>query len=209
MQNRFYNDKPFASVTDWSPRSRWIYRQQQRYNVGHYDHHYSDAAAQDEEEQGSKLNRLEERVPCTERFFVLFSTLSASCSSPPRRISIVQHRRKLINPGFGIVAFIHSQLWPHPIYGHPIYPFVWFLFLTKCCRCLYLISSTVRLGRPVSFFEILRSFARPLPRPCIPSTNQLTRYYGSVLFTYLSAAHLRYSCPVNCFISHAFFRFQL
>lgn len=108
MQNRFYNDKPSASVTDWPPR--WNYRR--RYNKGHYD---EDA---DYDEQGGKLNRLEEGATHTERFVLFFLVYAALV------LNSAVHRRKLINPGFSSAAFIRSQLWPHPIYGHPIYPFV-------------------------------------------------------------------------------------
>lgn len=62
MQNRFYNDKPFAPVTDWSSvPSLGNYRRNYR---GHYGQQQQPQYYYDHvnEEQGRKLNRLEEGV---------------------------------------------------------------------------------------------------------------------------------------------------
>lgn len=124
MQNRFYNDKPAASVTDWPPPPRWNYRR--RYNKGHYGEHAAAVAEVDYEDydEGGKLNRLEEGAHIDRICFVLFLFLSTTTLV----LNSAVHRRKLINPGFVSAAFIQSQLWPHPIYWHPIYPFVPLLY---------------------------------------------------------------------------------
>lgn len=60
MQNRFYNDKP--SVTDWAAPP-WNYRQQQQhYNRAHYERRR-------DQEQGRKINGLEEGAAHTECIF--------------------------------------------------------------------------------------------------------------------------------------------
>ena len=70
MQNRFYNDKPSASVTDWGRWNyqRWWRQQQQRQRWPPQQYGYEDAYPDedpDEEEEpgGGKFNRLEEGSP--------------------------------------------------------------------------------------------------------------------------------------------------